>query len=548
MHRTVAVLPGILLAVATCFAQVATPPALHMENGASQLLVHGKPFLVLGGELSNSAAGTAGQADQILPRMKAMNLNTVLMPVAWEQIEPAEGSFDFTILDHWIDAARTNDEHLVLLWFGSWKNGFSEYAPGWVKTDVKRFPRAVSADGRPLEILSTFADETLRADARAFARLMKHVREKDAAEQTVLMVQVENEVGYLGAGRDRSAEADRQFALAPPVALMAQLSAHREQMQPELAAEFNTRGSNWRECFGAAANEAFMAWRYAQFMDAVAAAGKQQYALPLYTNAQMAAPGERAGEYPSGGPQPYNLDIYRAMAAHIDMFSPDIYWPDFEHWVGRYQVSGNPLFVPEARLDAGAVNAFYTIGAMRAFGFSPFAVDLQPEEPAAKVEHGAGANLAETYAALEQMRPLILEAQLKNQTRALVLHANGLRQTRTVALGGYLFTASISRSWPAKTLLADDGAMLIAEAKENEFYVAGRSLNVMITRDPDVENSLAGIERIEEVKRDGDGWTVVRRLNGDESDQGRQLQMDPHRVRIYRVVVFNYRQGANGGH
>lgn len=156
-------------------------PTVRVENGASQLLLHGKPFLVLGGELGNSSAGTAAQADEILPRLAAMHFNTVLMPVAWEQVEPEEGRFDFSISDHWIDVARREHLHLVFLWFGSWKNAFSEYAPEWVKADTRRFPRAVSAEGLPLEILSPLGDETARADSRAFAALMTHLRERDAA-------------------------------------------------------------------------------------------------------------------------------------------------------------------------------------------------------------------------------------------------------------------------------------------------------------------------------------------------------------------------------
>src|SRR5262249_19012573 len=151
---------------------------IRLDTGTGQLVVQGKPFVILGGELGNSSAGTSEQADSILPAMARMHLNTILMPVAWEEIETTEGGFAFSILDHWIDVARQQNLHLVLLWFGSWKNAFSEYAPAWVKADTKRFPRALAADGSPLEILSTVGMETARCDSRAFAALMAHVREK----------------------------------------------------------------------------------------------------------------------------------------------------------------------------------------------------------------------------------------------------------------------------------------------------------------------------------------------------------------------------------
>jgi beta-galactosidase GanA len=201
-------------------ASAFTGPRLKFENGAGQLIVKGQPFLILGGELGNSAAGTAAETETIVPKLAAMHVNTILMPVAWEQIEPKEGAFDFSILDHWIAVSREHNMHLVLLWFGSWKNAFSNYAPLWVKNDAKRFPRAESIDGQPLEILSTFSAENRRCDARAFAALMRHVRQEDSEQQTVLMVQVENEVGYLGPGRNRSAEANRSFHSAVPDTLI----------------------------------------------------------------------------------------------------------------------------------------------------------------------------------------------------------------------------------------------------------------------------------------------------------------------------------------
>ncbi len=329
---------------------------------------------MLGGELGNSSAGTAAQADTILPRLAGLHFNTVLMPVAWDEIEPQEGRFDFSVLDHWVDVAQEQHVHLVLLWFGSWKNAFSNYAPEWVLTDTRRFPRAISAEGLPTEILSPLGAETARCDARAFAALMRHVREKDAAQQTVLMVQVENEIGYLGVGgRDRSEAANKLFTEAVPGELMA-----RVKSGAGFATGLNPAGRNWKEVFGGAADEDFVAWEYGLFAQQVAAAGKKEYALPMYMNAQLPAEKETAGDYPSGGPYPTTQAIYRAAAPAIDFYAPDIYWPDFSGWVDEYAAAANPVFVPEARLDAAPMNAMYLYGEARGFGFSPFAVDSLP--------------------------------------------------------------------------------------------------------------------------------------------------------------------------
>ncbi len=517
------------------------PSIRHTDNGG-QLLAAGRPYLILGGELGNSSAGTAAQADTILPKLAQMHLNTVLMPVAWGEIEPIEGTFDFEVLDHWVEVARVQHLHLVLLWFGSWKNSESSYAPLWVKQDTKRFPRAMAADGTPLEILSTFGEETETADARAFGALMRHVRAIDKDQQTVLMVQVENEVGYLGYGRDRSKIANELFSGAVPAELMQKLEAHRGEFSDELSAHFHPEGKTWREVFGDAANEVFMAWSYARYIEHVAAEGKRAYALPMYVNCQLPAPDERAGEYPSGGPHPAFLEVYRVMAPSLDFYAPDIYWPDFEYWVNRFHANGNPVFVPEARMDTAAYNSFYAYGEAKAFGFSPFGVD------AVKVDADGGdaTGIGGAYEVLGSLSDMMAAAQVDGKMRGMVLNEDSPRPTQTVALGGYLFDATLARSWPAKSLLSKHGAMVVIEAGPDEFYIAGSGLYVSFARDLDVDDAVGGIGSIEEVRREDDRWVTVRRLNGDQSNQGRELLMDPHGFHVYRVRLYAIRRAGSG--
>jgi beta-galactosidase GanA len=227
---------GALLLAATATAADPSMPHLRRQGTAIQLVVDGKPFLVRGGELGNSTASNPVFLEPFWPKFAELNMNTVLAPVYWELVEPEEGRFDFSTLDRLVADARRNGMRLVLLWFGSWKNSMSCYAPAWVKRDLQRFPRAADLDGTPQEILSPFSAENRDADARAFAALQGHLRRTDEASRTVLMVQVENEIGMIPTARDHSAEADRAFASTVPAELMAALVARREELAPELRA------------------------------------------------------------------------------------------------------------------------------------------------------------------------------------------------------------------------------------------------------------------------------------------------------------------------
>jgi beta-galactosidase GanA len=365
-------------------AQENLAPHLEKRGEATQLIVDGQPFLMLSGELHNSSSSNLEYMKPIWPKLEATGLNSVVTPLSWELIEPVEGKFDFTLVDGLIDQARQAHERIVFLWLASWKNGMSSYAPVWVKQDSQRFERVV-IHGNKAEILSPLCAATREADAHAIAALMRHIKEIDGSQHTVVMMQVENEVGVLGDSRDRSEAANKAFDGAVPEQLTAYLAAHREELYPELRALWETNGARasgtWTEVFGDGerADEVFMAWHYARFIHAVAASGKREYDIPMYVNTWLPGDGTPPGDYPSGGSQPRVVDVWKAAGPGLDFYSPDLYLPNFEEWCKRYHRGGNPLYMPETRGGAaGAANVFYALGEEAGFGFSPSASSQKP--------------------------------------------------------------------------------------------------------------------------------------------------------------------------
>ena len=258
-----------------------------------------------------------------------MHLNTVLAPVYWELMEPKEGQFDFTLVDGQIQAAQSNNLRLVFLWFGSWKNGTSSYVPAWVKTAQDRFPRIQDKDGKSVELLSPLSAASRDADSRAFAALMRHIKEVDSRRR-VIMIQVENEVGMVGDSRDRSEAANKAFAEPVPKEVLDYMTSQKDTLYPEFRKAWEAAGAktsgNWEEVFGKSpyTDEIFMAWNYARYVGRVAAAGKAEYPIPMFVNTWRALGDRMPGTYPSGGPEPHVGDLWKVGAPAIDFRSPDM--------------------------------------------------------------------------------------------------------------------------------------------------------------------------------------------------------------------------------
>ncbi|WP_229725116.1 GH35 family beta-galactosidase [Hymenobacter baengnokdamensis] len=514
-------------------------PRLVKTGSGTQLLVDGKPYFVLGGELGNSAASSTAYMQPVWPRLKAMHLNTVIAPVYWELLEPAEGKFDFTLVDGLLRDARQYHLKLVLLWFGAWKNSMSCYAPAWVKTDTRRFPRAESDNGVPQEILTPFEPRNLEADRRAFGQLMQHLKATDDQQHTVLTVQVENEIGMLPTARSYDARANAAFRQPVPAPLLAYMQRERNSLKPELAAIWQRQGAKttgtWEEVFGKspATDEIFMAWHYAVYTNAVAVAGKAAYPLPMYVNAALNRPGVPPGKYPSAGPLPHLMDVWQAAAPAIDILAPDFYNPDFKHWCDLYTRGGNPLFIPEIRFEDGvAAKAFFAFGNYNCLSFSPFAIEGS--------DTLKGAPIGKAYELLQQVSFLLARHQPAGQVRGFLVQKDSA--ARTATLGNYRFSArheyTLGWSLGAKKPDWTPGGGLLIAVGPDEFYLVGTGL--VLTCEPLASGKRAGYLSVEEGRFEGEKWVPGRRLNGDEDHQGRHVRVPGNEYMIQHVKIYTY--------
>ena len=331
----------VLLATAGALAATASPRIVRNEADAAQLSVGGTPFLMVGGELHNSSSSTVGYFAKVLDDVVVTGVNTVLAPVSWQQFECVEGEYDFSLTDGMLKELRGHGLKWIPLWFGAWKNGVSSYAPGWVKRDTRRFPRVRNGKGEELETLDPRSEELLRVETKAFVAFMRHLKKVDAAEQTVVMIQPENEVGVF------------------------------LPWDPHEAAK-----------------------AFASYINALAAVGRAEYDIPMFCNAWIVQKADDPpGVYPNGGPVTRVFAEWKRHAPRIDVLAPDIYLDDFKAIVADYHRDDNPLIVPESKVSSGRL--FWTLCEHDGLLFAPFGI----EDVSGNEEYAASCRLVTTNAA-----------------------------------------------------------------------------------------------------------------------------------------------------
>ena len=381
-------------------------PCLTEKQGKTVWMVDGKPFMGLGGEMHNSSGSDPQYMDEkIWPSIRALHGNCFLTPVYWECVEREKDHFDFSLVDAVIAQAERENVRLVLLWFGLWKNGDSWYTPVWMKEDPRYFfmRRKVS---KLMQSVSPFCREAVERDALAFTRLMEHLRDTDT-NRTVIMVQVENEVGSWGTNRDYCKAAEEIF---------------QAEIPPEIAELFKTSGT-WREAFGDLAEEYFMAYAFSSAVGRIVREAHALYPLPLFMNAVTQGVKGTPGAFCSGGPIPRVQAIWRRMAPEIALYAPDIYSPDYQDMCEAFAATG-PLAVPELSCDRNAcARAMYTAAAFNTLLFSPFGIEdifegSTEQDRLSRMNtdlghepDGAGELLAESYLLIQALQEDIFRAR-----------------------------------------------------------------------------------------------------------------------------------------
>jgi hypothetical protein len=502
-------------------------PRIVEKDARYALLVDGKPFLILGGQIHNSS-GWPSELPQVWTSMETLHANTIEAPIYWEQFEPEPGKFDYTNVDAIVNGARAHNLRVVLLWFGTWKNGNMHYAPAWVKNDTTKYPRVIRPDGEPIDVLSPLSRNTLEADKAAFTALTRHLKQMDSEDHTVLLIQVENESGNIGSVRDFSAEANRRFAEAVP---------------PDLLAATGKHGGTWAQVFGSEGDETFQAYYQAKYMNEIAAAGKQEFNIPLYINVWIDYPPAELPQrridqpgiaYPSGGAVQKLVGLWRKLAPSIDMIGPDIYSDDshfYRETLDAYRRKDNPLWVPETgRSDSFAKFLFYALGD-GAIGFSPFGVDQSGWNILGNEPWTAHAR---NFALLRPMDREIAQLEFDGKLKTAVEETG--QTSEEVDFGSWQATVAFGFPQPdgrrAPGTKDAHGTGLIAQLGADEFLVTGVDASINFHLPGKLPWMRSQILSAEQGTYENGAWKPLRLWNGDETDRGLSFHDQPMIVRV----------------
>lgn len=517
----------------------------------------GKPFFTIGAQAHNSSGYSLKELEPVWRACELMEVNTCAIAVSWERFEPQEGGFDDVLVRDIIRTCRARNLKLILLWFGTWKNGHMKYVPSWVKTDHSRFWRVRTYDGYEIANLSSFCEETQRADQRAFCRLMEIIREEDEQEKTVLAVQIANELGIVGRSvRDYGDTAQAAYEADVPQEVVDRLEsgAETEQAVRDWKACGARKAGNWRELFGRRGDELLQAYSMARYVDRIAAAGKAVYAIPMYTNVWLDIQGgfETPGtDYPSGEAVIKNLAFWRWFAPHLDMICPDIYVQEEQRYMAAaraYNRPDNPLYIPETGTSvASAIGVFRAIAECGLTGVHFFGAESVLSKDGELLE--SAKPMHEDFQCLNAVLPLLTEYRGSGKIHAVVQEEFASEQT--LRLDGWTAIArfgAFARVGDYRHRIAEPttgrGRGLVIQTAKNEFYICGVAFSLAFRSNPPLSEWKAPQQdyqlehfldylHVEEGRFDARGsWICERIRNGDETDFGVYVFPDNGAVRV----------------
>jgi hypothetical protein len=491
-------------------------PKIVEKDGRHALLVDGQPFFMLGGQAHNSS-GWPGMLPQVWAAIEAMHANTLEVPIYWEQIEPQQGKFDFSLVDTLLKQGREHKIHLVLLWFATWKNGSSHYMPEWMKREAVMYPNITGRNGQPVDSPSPHTRAAMEADAKAFAAVMGHLKKSDP-QHTVIMVQVENEPGAWGSVRDYSPTAQKLFEGQVPA----------ELLKPAVLKALNkpvVEKGTWQEVFGEDADEYFHAWSVAHYIGYIAAAGKAVYPLPMYANAALRDPitNPKAGTYESGGPTDNVIPIWKAAAPALDLLAPDIYIGESEKAlkvIELYSRPDNALFVPEIGSGDLYARYFYAVLAYGGIGFSPFGIDDNGRGDGEAETAARLGPLAQEYAMAGPMMRELAKWAFEGKIKAAVEREDHAAQTIDMGSWQAIVTFSPGGGRSSQPNAKPIGKAMIVQLGENEFVLIGSLCH--FTFKPLGANAGKAWQylKVEEGRYENGSFKLLRIRNGDETDWG----------------------------
>jgi hypothetical protein len=522
-------------------------PRVIQKDGRFALLVDDAPYLILGAQVHNSSTWPA-TLPKVWPAMEFLNVNTVEAPIYWEQFEPKPGQYDDSVMDTLLAQARQHHLRLVILWFGTWKNGSQHYMPEWMKLDPEHYSHVIDKNGDAADSPSPYATASLEADKTAFTAFLRHLKAADP-ERTVIMIQVENEPGTWGSLRDYSPAAQQLFEAPVPPEVLSAMQGKTTYPLP-----------SWRDAFGSEAEVNFHAWSVAKYVGQVAAAGKAAYPLPMYVNAALRDPLQPGapGSYESGGPTDNVLSIWKVAAPAVDILAPDIYQNNPAAYLKElelYHRGDNALFVPETGGTANARFFFSALG-LQAIGFAPFGMDYtrgHDTSPGSRQQDEFEA-FAMNYRLIRPMQREIARLNFEGKLKAVAEEQGKATQTLSFRDWNAVISYGARREGQGSGNPEPTGRVLVAQLKDTQFLVTGFFCRVDFRPAGTEEQRKSGhiVEgtgqtpsaqidgkwqhrqflRVEEGTFENGVFQFQRIWNGDETDWGLNFGAEPVVLRV----------------